>query len=130
MSVAYLQHPVTYVTGYQYASNQQLMAPRQHFQMMWQARSMESGLGRIIYECNCDSGNIGFILQIIRLSSTLIYMDLINKTIEQSLVVLYKYSINCVIVIYVNLISLEVLKLFSLHSVLCGMFSHDKILII
>lgn len=46
MSVAYLQHPVTYVTGYQYASNQQLMAPRQQFQMMWQARSMESGLGK------------------------------------------------------------------------------------
>lgn len=45
MSVAYLQHPVAYVTGYQYAS-QQLMPPRQHFQMMWQARSMESGLGK------------------------------------------------------------------------------------
>ncbi|KAJ6642233.1 hypothetical protein Bhyg_07180 [Pseudolycoriella hygida] len=44
MSVAYLQHPVAYVAGYQYASHQQLMQPRQHFQMMWQARSMESGL--------------------------------------------------------------------------------------
>lgn len=46
MSVAYLQHPVSYVAGYQYASHQQLMPQRQHFQMMWQARSMESGLGK------------------------------------------------------------------------------------
>lgn len=49
MSVAYLQHPVSYVTGYQYASQQQLMPQRQHFQMMWQARSMESGLGKENY---------------------------------------------------------------------------------
>lgn len=44
MSVAYLQHPVAYV-GYQYASHQQLLPQRQQFQM-WQARSMESGLGK------------------------------------------------------------------------------------
>lgn len=48
MSVAYLQHPVTYVAGYQYASHQQLIPQRQNFQMMWQARSMESGLGNKI----------------------------------------------------------------------------------
>lgn len=46
MSVAYLQHPVSYVGGYQYASHQQLIPQRQQFQMMWQARSMESGLGK------------------------------------------------------------------------------------
>lgn len=51
MSVAYLQHPVSYVTataGYpQYASQQQLLVPRHNYQqLMWHARSMESGLGK------------------------------------------------------------------------------------
>lgn len=47
MSIAYLQHPIPYVSGYHYASQQQLMVPRQNYQqqMMWHARSMESGLG-------------------------------------------------------------------------------------
>lgn len=52
MSIAYVQHPVMpYVTpqGYQqYASQQQLMIPRHNYQqLMWHARSMESGLGII-----------------------------------------------------------------------------------
>ena len=57
MSVAYLQHPaLAYMSGGyhpQYASQQQLMVPqyRQNFnhhqQVMWHARSMESGLGKI-----------------------------------------------------------------------------------
>lgn len=52
MSIAYLQHPMPYVTatGYQqYASQQQLMVPRNNYQqLMWHARSMESGLGIFI----------------------------------------------------------------------------------
>lgn len=66
MSVAYLQplaayqHPVhPAAAGYQiYASQQQLMGARQSYQqqMMWHARSMESGLGKYIniYFCNVD----------------------------------------------------------------------------
>lgn len=56
MSIAYLQHPLVFTapgTGYQYPMKQQqytkqkqLLVPQRNYsQMMWHARSMESGLG-------------------------------------------------------------------------------------
>lgn len=59
MSVAYLQHPMIFTTpappaAYQYPIKQQqfvkqkqcLLPRRNYQQMMWHARSMESGLGK------------------------------------------------------------------------------------
>lgn len=58
MSIAYLQHPLVFaapgnayqypVKQQQYTKQKQLLMPRQNYQqMMWHARSMESGLGKL-----------------------------------------------------------------------------------
>lgn len=62
MSVAYLQHPIMFPAPatpntYQYPIKQQqftkqkqcLMPRRDYQQMMWHARSMESGLGKNLF---------------------------------------------------------------------------------
>lgn len=68
MSVAYLQHPMIFAgtptNGYQqypikqqqpsqqqFAKQKQCLMPRRNYQqMMWHARSMESGLGKIPFD--------------------------------------------------------------------------------